>query len=274
MATAGVRPRKSLGQNFLRNDRIAQRIAAAVNPQPADVLLEIGPGEGALSRHLAGKTRAFVVVEIDHRCAERARVELGPQGVDVREEDILLTDLTQLGSLMKGCLRVVGNIPYNITSPIIFHLLHHRRAVRDALMMMQREVARRVVAGAGSKEYGILSVLCQQYADARLLFDVAPGAFYPRPAVMSSVVQLTMLAEPRYAVADEEFFRAMVRGVFGKRRKMLRSSLTYFLGDTPPGTLTSDLRRRPEDLSISELADLSNQLVTLGCHKALSPVGQ
>ena len=274
MATVRVRPRKSLGQNFLRNDRIAQKIVAAINPQPTDALVEIGPGEGALSKHLVGKVRSLVVVEIDPRCAERARSELGPHGVVVREEDILSTDLTRLAADTGGPVRVVGNIPYNITSPILFRLLDHRRAVHDAVLMMQREVARRVVAGAGSKDYGLLSVLCQLHSDAKLLFDVAPGAFFPRPSVMSSIVHLTMITEPRYPLDDEEFFRAMVRAVFGKRRKMLRASLTYFLGGSPPETRAFDLRRRPEDLSIQELAELSNQLHGRRRPGALPPITQ
>jgi len=255
-----IRPRKSLSQNFLRNDRIARRIVAAVDPQPFDVVVEIGPGEGVLSRLLAGRVRSLVAVELDHRCAEHVRDELGPAGVQVREEDFLATDLSGLSAELGGCIRVVGNIPYRITSPILFHLLDHRHAVRDAILMMQREVARRVVARPRSKDYGILSVLCQLTADAELLFDVEPGAFFPRPGVTSSVVRVTMAKQPRYALEDEEFFRRMVRAVFGKRRKMLRRSLAFFLGGAPEGMTSIDLKRRPEDLSIRELVELSNQL--------------
>ncbi|MBI4535431.1 MAG: ribosomal RNA small subunit methyltransferase A, partial [Ignavibacteriae bacterium] len=156
-------------------------------------------------------------------------------------------------------LRVVGNIPYNITSPILFHLLDHRFWVSDILLMVQKEVARRMVAMQRTKDYGILSVLCQFYADVKLLFDVSANAFYPKPKVTSSVVQLVILDAPRYAVSDEEFFRKMVRSIFGKRRKTLRNSLKYFVeevGGRLPESV--DLQRRPEELSIRQLAELSN----------------
>lgn len=256
-----LRPRKSLGQHFLRDENIARKIVSAIDPQPGDVMVEIGPGEGALTSLLAGRVRWLVAVEIDRRAAAVVRESFGGRGVEVREEDFLVTDLTALAGWAGDRLRIVGNIPYNITSPILFHVLDHRGAVRDSTLMMQREVARRLVAQPRTKDYGILSVLCQFYADVTMLFDVRPGAFVPRPAVTSSVVRLTPLRSPRCAVADEDFFRSMVRGVFGKRRKTLRNSLTAFLGERPAENRgTIDLGQRPEELSVSDLARLSNEL--------------
>jgi len=255
-----LHPRSSLGQNFLRDPNVARKIIAAIAPDPHDTVLEIGPGEGALTHELAARAGKLIVVELDDRAIDRLRQGLAGTTVEILHEDILRVDLTAIAS-RGGRLRVVGNIPYNITTPILFHLLDHRAALRDAVLMMQREVAVRLAARPGNKDYGILSVMCQFFAEVDVLFDVSPHVFYPRPAVTSALVHVTMRGEPRAAVADEEFFRAMVRAVFGKRRKTLRNSLRYFLETEPPGELESTLRRRPEELSIEELAELSNRLV-------------
>jgi 16S rRNA (adenine1518-N6/adenine1519-N6)-dimethyltransferase len=171
-----------------------------------------------------------------------------------------------------GAVRVIGNIPYNITTPILFHLLDQRQAVRDALIMMQREVARRLVAGPGTKEYGIPSIFFRVHADVAIVFDVAAGAFFPRPKVTSSVVRVVPLASPRYVIADEPFFRRMVRFVFGQRRKTLRNSLRAFLASE--GQSMADiagLERRPEELTAEEHVGLANTLHRLsgsGLHPA------
>lgn len=255
-----LRPKKSLGQNFLRDDNISRKIVASLNIQATDCLLEIGPGEGALTRYLACEVARLILVEIDDRIVERLRESFG-QSVEILHQDVLRTDLEEISRRHRQRLRVVGNIPYNITSQILFHILDRRSAVHDATLMMQKEVARRLVASPGVKDYGILSVFCQLHADAVLLFDVSPNAFFPKPKVTSSVVHLRMLPEPRYRVKNEEFFRRMVRSVFGKRRKTLRNSLSYFFDESVDvSSTTTDLARRPEDLSIQELVELSNEL--------------
>lgn len=255
-----LRPKKSLGQNFLRDANISRKIIGSLNIQPSDCVLEIGPGEGALTEHLAAAAGKLILVELDDRIVERLRETFG-RPVEILHQDILTVDLEELAQRQRTSLRVVGNIPYNITSPILFHILDHRTAVNDATLMMQKEVARRLVASSGGKEYGILSVFCQLYADTRLLFDVSPNAFIPKPKVISSVVRLKPLQEPRYGIEDEEFFRRMVRNVFGKRRKTLRNSLSYFFNESVDvSSTTADLARRPEDLSIQELVELSNEL--------------
>jgi 16S rRNA (adenine1518-N6/adenine1519-N6)-dimethyltransferase len=255
------RPKKSLGQNFLRDDNIARKIVNAVNPRNDEIILEIGPGEGALTRFLAGRAQKLFVVEIDQRVADRLKETIGPHSVEIRHEDFLTTDLAAIAGSANARLRVVGNIPYNITTPIIFRLLEFRQVISDVTLMMQREVARRLVAIPRTKDYGILSVFCQLYANVTLLFDVSPNAFFPRPKVTSSVVRLGMLTAPRYVPADEKFFRVMVRSVFGKRRKTLRNGLRYlFEGALPFQGLPIDLNRRPEELSLEELVTLSNLL--------------
>lgn len=261
MGSPSVVPKKSLGQHFLYDENIAREIAAAIDPRPGDVVLEIGPGEGVLTKYIAGRVRSLVLVELDRRIATSLEKAFELPGVAVRQEDILKTDLTGIAAMAGSRLRIAGNIPYYITSPILFHLLDHRAAINDVTMMMQREVARRLAARPKSKAYGILSVFCQLYADVSILFDVGPQAFFPRPRVFSSVVRLNFLSQPRCAVTDEAFFRTMVRAVFGKRRKMLRNSLAYFFDEpVADGETTIELGRRPEELTLNELALLSNEL--------------
>ena len=238
---------------------VARKIVEAIAPAADQTVLEIGPGEGVLTALLAPRVRRLVAVELDERAIPALHTLLAGTSSEVIRGDILEMDFAPLVGTGER-LRVVGNIPYNITSPILFRILDQRDTVFDATLLMQREVARRLVAPHGNKEYGILSVFCQLHADVNVLFDVSPNVFFPKPEVTSSLVQLRMLGEVRYAVKDDAFFRSMVRSVFGKRRKTLRASLRYFLPELPATGLPVDLQRRPEDLSILELVDLANTL--------------
>lgn len=259
------RPKKSLGQHFLRDGNIARNIVAAIGARPEDVILEIGPGEGALTGLLAQTGSALVLVELDARAAGVLRRLYGGEKIEILQEDVLSTDLAAIAERHGTALRIVGNIPYYITSPILFRILDHRSMIRDALLMMQKDVARRLVAVPRTKEYGILSVFCTLFTDAELLFDVPPGVFYPKPRVMSSVIRLSILRQSRYPLADEAHFRRMVRAIFGKRRKTLRNSLGYFLdGAVPALPQDVDMGKRPEELSVEELVGLSNALFSLG----------
>jgi 16S rRNA (adenine1518-N6/adenine1519-N6)-dimethyltransferase len=255
-----LRPQKSLGQHFLRDPNVIRRICAAVGVAAGETVLEIGPGEGAMTGPLADAGAHLVAIEVDRRAVEGLRREFGTR-VRVVEQDILTLDLGAYAREAGAPVRIVGNIPYNITSPILFHLLDHRDSVRDATLMIQREVAQRLVADPGCKEYGILSVTFQMWADVETLFDVPPAAFRPVPEVHSTVLRLRMLPGPRVPLADEGFFREMVRTVFGQRRKMLRNSLQAFAakrGRALPVEFM--LEERPEALSPASLADLANRL--------------
>ncbi len=257
--TTRLRPKKSLGQNFLRDENICRNIITLIRPERDDVVVEIGPGEGALTKYLIPAVQQLTLVEVDSRVVELTKERF--PGCTILHQDILETSLEHLSREHGKKLRVVGNIPYNITTPIIFHVLDQRQSVKDVVMMLQREVARRLTASPGTKDYGILAVMCQMFADVLHGFDVPPTAFRPKPSVTSSVIRMEILPAPRYHIADEQFFRGLVRAVFGKRRKTLRNSLQYFIDD--PGILLPeplDLQRRPEDLSIAELAGLSNEL--------------
>jgi 16S rRNA (adenine1518-N6/adenine1519-N6)-dimethyltransferase len=257
-----VRPNKSLGQHFLRDDLIARKIVSSFSPGKKDVVLEIGAGTGALTRHLVRSGARLVTVDLDGRLTDRLRETYPPGTLEVIAGDILETDISAVAHRMGVSpgekLRVVGNIPYNITSPILFHLLEYRTCVSDATLTIQKEVANRVVARPRSKDYGILSVLCQLYADCSLLFEIPPSAFAPEPKVQSSVINMVLRTKPRYTLPNEELFRTMVRAVFGKRRKTLRNSLRYLIGDTVTDLESEvDLGRRPEELSLKELVRLS-----------------
>lgn len=224
-------------------------------------MVEIGPGQGALTTSLGSLVRTLIAVDLDQRVIRQLETAHPVGPVQFLHQDFLGVDLTEWAERYGCRLRIAGNIPYNITSPILFHLLDHRTAVEDATIMMQREVAQRLVARPSSKDYGILSVFFQLFADITVLFDVSPNAFYPKPQVMSSVVRLTFLHTPRYEVVDEQFFRIMVRSVFGRRRKTLRNSLSGVV-DTPEALLPAsfDLQKRPEALTVQQLVELSNFL--------------
>jgi len=208
---------------------------------------------------------------VDERAVSAMKAMFSGGSVEVILGDFLKTDLPAFAVGHPGRFRVVGNIPYNITTPILFHVIDNRGPVHDLTITVQREVGRRMLAGPGTGEYGILSVFCAYYAEVRALFEVSPNAFYPKPDVTSIVMNLEMRARPAPAAEDDAFFREMVRSVFGKRRKTLRNSLRYFA--SPRGIMVPGLpllRRRPEELSVQELVDLSNTL--LGCVPA-APAG-
>lgn len=256
----GIAPRKSLGQHFLRDAHIAQRIVEALHVREHDVVMEIGPGEGALTVFLVETAARLVLVDVDPRVVQVMRERFGARA-EVIQADILTihpADVARNNGV--PALQVVGNIPYYISSPILFHFLDRRAAVGQMVLMMQREVGRRIAAGPGTKDYGIVSVIVQMFADTEVLFDVSPGSFFPPPSVTSSVVRIRMLPEPRYALDDEGFFRRIVRGTFAHRRKMLRNSL-QMIPEVDTAILDPDmLTRRPEELSVGEFAALANTL--------------
>ncbi|HVZ39722.1 MAG TPA: 16S rRNA (adenine(1518)-N(6)/adenine(1519)-N(6))-dimethyltransferase RsmA [Candidatus Kapabacteria bacterium] len=223
-----ITPKKSLGQNFLVDANIAQKIVRAFDAGPADMVVEIGPGEGALTRMLAETAGRLAAVELDARAAERIRTMFGSR-VLVIERDVLEVSLRELAAECGAeRLRIIGNIPYYITSPILFHLFEHRTVVADAMLMMQREVALRLVARPRTKEYGILAVMAQTYSAPKRLFDVGPRCFYPSPKVTSSVVHLRF-ADLEGIAGIESVHRQIVRAAFNQRRKTLRNSLAQLL---------------------------------------------
>ncbi len=263
----GIRPKQSLGQNFLIDPNIARKIAQQVHPAQDDAIVEIGPGTGSLTAHLAGRAGHLVLVELDGRIVDDLRARFSRTAATILHEDFLQTDLVALRKRFSRKLRVVGNIPYHLTSPILFKIFASADSVRDLTIMIQREVARRIVARPGTKQYGILSVLTAFYGSTRILFDVSPGCFYPRPKVTSTVITVTLF-DKRPADVDEELFLTVVKTAFGKRRKTLRNGLQYLpYGDAAVGRIVNDpdlpLRRRPEELTLQEFAALARRIALL-----------
>ncbi len=264
MIMQGLKPKKRLGQHYLMDANIARKIVRAIAVRPEDVILEIGPGQGALSRFLRDRAKQLVLVEVDERFVARLRSEYSDETTRIIQQDFLEFDLRKAAQEFRGRVRVVGNLPYNITSPILFKVIDTCDVVLDAIVMVQLEVAQRIVARPRTKEYGILSVFCQYYSKPTVLFKVSPTAFYPRPRVYSALLRLDFSRRPFYTVKDEHLFRQVVRSTFGKRRKTLLNGLKYM--DLPLRNgeawrrVEFDLSRRPEDLSVEEFVDLSNRI--------------
>ena len=210
--------RKSLGQHFLSDRRILGRIADALDLQPDETVIEIGPGRGGLTDLLRERARRVVAIEVDRALAAILRERYAGTNVEIVEADVLQTDLHTAAG---GDFALVGNVPYNITTPILFHALEPPRANR-MVFLVQREVAERMSASPGGKEYGALTVNLQAVASVETLFRVAPGSFQPPPKVESAVVKLVPLANPVVPPDEEKRFRATVQGIFGMRRKQMR----------------------------------------------------
>jgi 16S rRNA (adenine1518-N6/adenine1519-N6)-dimethyltransferase len=257
--------RKRFGQHFLE-PVWADKVVAAIAPLRDDVFLEIGSGPGILTRRLAHQAARVIAVEIDRDLVAGLRSTL-PPNASILLGDVLDVDLVEAlaGVDPSVAVRVAGNLPYNVSSPIVFKLLELQKArpLADATLMLQREVADRIVAGPATPEYGVLSVLVQWRADVTRLLALPPGAFRPPPAVKSAVVRLAF-RPPAVPVRDEEVFTAMVRSMFTQRRKTLANALSSFglaLGVPPAEALRRadvDPRRRAETLEIVEIARLAD----------------
>jgi 16S rRNA (adenine1518-N6/adenine1519-N6)-dimethyltransferase len=225
MSTFTEPAKKHLGQHFLHERGIIGKIVLAVDPQPGDRLVEIGPGQGAITFPLLDRHHALTVIEFDRdliaplTAAARAHGEL-----TVIHRDVLEVDFTALAE-GDGQIRLVGNLPYNLSSPILFHALDHAAAIRDMHFMLQKEVVDRMAAAPGSKVYGRLSVMLQAYCAVTALFKVPPGAFRPPPKVDSAVVRLIPRPPEQIGIVDARRFAQVVRAAFGQRRKTLRNAL-------------------------------------------------
>lgn len=257
------RPRKRYGQHFLE-PAWAEKLVKAIDPRPEDRFLEIGPGPGALTLRLAPRVAHLTAVEID-RDIVSALTPRVPSNVTLVEGDFLEMDLGQLAQA--GPLRVAGNLPYNISSPIMFRLLEAQGQLPlvDATLMLQREVAERIEAGPGSRDYGVLSIMVALGAGVRRLLSLPPGAFRPPPKVHSAVIRLTFRPPPVHT-RDRQVFDALVRSIFTQRRKTLLNALRSFAmarGADPGIALRQagiDPARRPETLDLVELARLADIL--------------
>lgn len=265
----GLRLRKSLGQHILVDDNVAGKIVDELRPGSGDGVIEIGPGLGALTRRVAPLVQHVVAIEIDDRLASVLREETGPTDrVHIARANILRVDFGDIVRSYRDVKtwKVVGNLPYYITSAILMQLVEARQHFSLAVVTVQEEFARRLVAAPGSKDYSSLSICIQYRFKPQIRFVIKPGSFFPRPDVRSAVVSLEVLERPSLDVRDEGLFFQTVRAAFGQRRKTLRRSLRQIPGLTPKimgelGRMSGvGLDKRPEDVSINQFADLSNAI--------------
>jgi 16S rRNA (adenine1518-N6/adenine1519-N6)-dimethyltransferase len=265
----GVFPKKPLGQHFLIDKGIAQKIVRLASLEPEDTIVEIGPGMGVLTFLMIPLVKRVVAVEVDQEMADYLREQGGGMAsLTVMCRDALHFDFKGLAQDAGERLKVVANLPYNISTPLIFRLLENRDAVTHFTLMLQREVAQRINAPSGGKDYGPLSIFTQLYTSPTILMRVPPQAFYPRPKVESALVGFTILDHPRVAIGDAEFFRAVVRASFAQRRKTILNSLKnspLALGSREEiekalKTVGIDPRRRAETLDLPEFKELAEAL--------------
>lgn len=258
-----MRARKRFGQHFLHDPIVLDKIASAISPRAGDHIVEIGPGRGALTRALlegwpaGGAT--LDVIEIDRDLAPLLREEFaGNPSIAIHEADALEFDFAALGASRGGRLRVIGNLPYNISTPLLFHLLDHSAVIEDMHVMLQREVVDRIAARPGTDDYGRLTVMLAPWVEADSLFDVGPGAFQPPPRVWSAVVRLTVRREPAFAVSPH--FAEVVATAFSHRRKTIRNALRDRVSAEQISACGIDPGLRPETLAPDSFNRLAQTL--------------
>ncbi len=282
----GFAAKKSLGQHFLFNPSTIDKILDCARIQKSDRVLEIGPGPGAMTRRLVKRAGLVLAVEKDHRFATVLHQELGSENFQILEEDFLSLSLEKALSCSEQRgqspvspgtgWKVVANLPYNIATETIFHLLEFNSFFSSFHLMVQREVADRLVAKPGSKDYGILSIFTQLFSENKIVMKLPPGAFSPPPKVHSAVVSFKVSEECRFPIHHLPTFESVVRISFSQRRKMIRNSLRELFSLYPPSKIEEALKKagvqptqRPETIPIEGFAVLSNKLAR--DEKPLSP---
>ena len=246
-------PRKRFGQNFLVDAGVIAAIVAAIRPARDDCIVEIGPGLGALTRPLLAAVEHMHVIEIDRDLAAALKREFATR-LTVHAADVLRFDFAALG----GDLRIVGNLPYNISTPLLFHIARYCVQVRDIHVMLQKEIVARMVAAPSDSNYGRLSVMLQYRFELEKLIDVPAGAFDPAPKIESAVVRLAPLRPPPFAACDEAWFARIVKAAFSQRRKTLRNSLGAFLSDAELHSLAIAPAARAQELSVAQFVAIAD----------------
>ena len=250
--------KKRFGQNFLIDPNILRKITKSINPQKQDIIVEIGPGKGALTRFLASSPASIHAIEIDGDLIPGLESRFSDYpNVKIHHRDALTFDYTSLTQTSEQ-LRIVGNIPYNISSPLLFKMFENTKIIKDIHFLVQREIARRICASPNSKEYGILSVITQFYGNPKIDFNVSPNVFRPIPEVNSSMLSIPLTN----SIIDDKFkpdFHHTVRTAFSKRRKTLKNTLSELISENIKNC-PIDLSRRAESLSITEFTTLTQWL--------------
>lgn len=252
----GHTPRKRFGQNFLVSPGVIRNIVEAIAPRPGERMVEIGPGLGAMTEPLLAALGHLHVVEIDRDLIARLRQRFTPEQLSIHEGDALAFDFGSLGV----DLRIVGNLPYNISTPLLFHLAGFAAGVRDMHFMLQKEVVDRMVAEPGGADYGRLSVMLQYRFHMERLFLVPPGAFNPAPKVDSAIVRLIPRPVAELTARDEALLAQLVTAAFGQRRKMLRNTVRDFVDEAGLSAVGIPPTVRAEDVAVADYVRLANSL--------------
>mgnify|MGYP002629216425 CR=1 FL=1 len=250
--------RKRFGQNFLHDEHIIARIVKAITPQAGQKLIEIGPGQGAITGPLLSVTDQLSVIEIDRDLAAHLRTRFGHlPGFELIESDVLQIDFARFGTA-PASLRILGNLPYNISTPLLFHLLQYHSLIHDMVFMLQLEVVNRMAATPGDPDYGRLSIMMQYHCKVERLFKVPPGAFTPAPKVDSAIVRLEPWTTLPHPVRNEKVFAGIVRDAFNQRRKTIRNALKLHVTPEQWEQLGLNPDLRPENLALADYARIAD----------------
>ena len=263
----GLIPKKGLGQHFLVDRNILSKVIRTAQVEKEDVVLEVGPGLGEMTLALAQHAKKVIAVEIDSKLAVILKQKVEDfSNVEVVQSDILKMDFNPFLRKEGHPIKVVANLPYKISTPLLFHFMESKEFFSTLTLMLQREVAERMVASPGRKEYGPLSIFIQMFSDVSIRFFIKPSAFFPPPKVESAVVHMSFREKPMVNLEDEEWFKKVVKGCFGYRRKTLMNALKHS-GLPLPQSIESriqkigiDPRKRPETLTIQDLVHLAEAL--------------
>jgi 16S rRNA (adenine1518-N6/adenine1519-N6)-dimethyltransferase len=268
-----IKPEKKWGQHFLTDRNLAQIIVSLHNPQKNEIHLEIGPGRGELTELLLEKCKLLIAVEIDPRLVKVLQQRFSAkENLIIITQDILETNINEIFAQYSSAgvkLRIIGNIPFYISSPLLHHLIEFRRYINDMTLMLQEEVARRIVAAQNNKDYGYLSLLINYYCNAEMVRKIPKQAFYPQPKVDANIVQLKILPQPRFNISNESFFFQLIKSAFSHRRKTLSNSLVKSkLLSLSKEQINNEIAKaainpksRAEALSLNEYFHLYKQLI-------------
>ena len=263
LALANGRPhyaRKRFGQNFLHDENVIRKIVDSISAVEGDHLLEIGPGLGALTKELAKTGATIHCVELDADLAKSLRTEFQEyDSIKIIEGDALKFDLSSIAT-EKRPLRVIGNLPYNISTPIIFHLLKNSELIRDMTFMLQLEVIQRMISKVGKRNYGRLSLMVQYYCEVEHLFNVASSAFSPKPKVVSALARLKPHNSTSIRAKDSDCLQTVIRTAFNQRRKTLRNSLRTIIPEALLDRIAINKNLRPQDITLNEYVEISNAI--------------
>jgi len=248
-----IRAKKKFGQNFLQDQSVIERIINAFNPQKGDEVYEIGPGHAALTEHLVEYTDNLNLIEIDNDLVPKLQEKFaGKDNVTIHHQDALLLKIPNNNT------RIIGNLPYNISTPLLIRFLYQSSKIKDMVFMLQKEVVKRICAPAGIKAYGRLSVMLQYAFECEELFIVPPEAFYPRPKIDSQIIKLT--TRENLAKVDLSAMEALVKQAFGQRRKTIKNNLKKIVTEQQLTGLAIDPKARPETLTVGQYIDITNYI--------------